>query len=150
MHAIAQHLAIARVARFWFYKKQICFNRFFLLFIGILVYWQGQSQMVGANSLSTRNRRIEPDVRGNWELLREGGWSISPDGKYAAWVVDNPKNGPTLVISAIDGSWKRELRDQGLGFFAVSGRRYISSMFGKWCIVPLGAGEPQYLEELDQ
>ncbi|MBO9573375.1 MAG: hypothetical protein J7497_14380, partial [Chitinophagaceae bacterium] len=149
MNVIANCLAIPGVGMFSFYKNRIQ-TTIFLLLLLIVLGKEGMTQGGEVLAASARDRIIQPDVRSNWELLQEEGSSISPDGKYAAWVIVNPKSGSTLVISAIDGTWRRELNNQETGFFARSGRHYISTMFGKWCIVPLGVGEPQYLEELEQ
>ncbi|MBO9683912.1 MAG: prolyl oligopeptidase family serine peptidase [Flavisolibacter sp.] len=145
MNTIANHLAVTRVTMCLVYRKLLRFNIILLLSL-ILLGKEAMSQGGEEFPVTGRDRIIDPDVRTNWDMLWGDAPSISPDGKYAAWIMYKANKGIMLVISRIDGTWRRELCDPGPGFFASSGRHYISKGFGKWCIVPLGE-EPQYLEE---
>lgn len=92
---------------------------------------------------------VNTDVTFHWSWLREG-CTISPDGRYAAWVVGKIGS-DTLTIAATDGSRQQQFPVKASGsfpgFFTSDSRQYIFPMPDKWCLLELQRNKKRYIEK---
>jgi dipeptidyl aminopeptidase/acylaminoacyl peptidase len=119
------------------------FTLFLMLQLGVCTFCQTS---VPASTIVTKPV-IDSAAIANWVDLSQSEASITADGKYFMYLINNlPVGRNTLAIQSTENSWKREFIEATMGFFSDDNKLvvfkswdslYILSLINdKWTVIP--------------